>query len=47
MAGNVQILHEVGEFNLQQPNKLNEADQAKANEDAKREEQQKDNSERS
>ena len=47
MTGNAQILHEVGEFNLQQPNKLNEADQAKANEDVKKNEQQKDNSERS
>ena len=33
--GDVQILHEVGEFDLQQPAKLNEADQNKANADQK------------
>lgn len=31
----VQILHEVGEYNLQQPDKLSEADQKKYQEESK------------
>ena len=30
-----QVLHEVGEFNLQQPNQLSEADQNKLKDDQK------------